>query len=72
MLPEVENANLGPGAPRIFAVSSVSGGSLGVAAYMAVLATLGDDERCSGEDKLRKAQIQLYNVRGGHAAVELR
>jgi hypothetical protein len=59
VLSEVENANIGPGAPRIFAVSSVSGGSLGVAAYMAVLATLDDDERCTEEDKPRKAQMHL-------------
>jgi hypothetical protein len=47
---------------RIFAVSSVSGGSLGTAAYMAGLAALDDNERCSNIESnvaLRDKQMDV-------------
>lgn len=50
VLQEVEEASL-PGGPAVFAVSSVSGGSLGVAAYMALLAGMKDGERCAADSR---------------------
>jgi hypothetical protein len=47
VLSDVERA-AGPGGPTVFAVSSVSGGSLGTAAYLALLAALAPGERCAG------------------------
>jgi hypothetical protein len=41
--------------PAVFAVSSVSGGSLGAAAYMTTLAGLSPQQRC-GEDRLSPAR----------------
>ncbi|HEX4597465.1 MAG TPA: hypothetical protein VH278_06735, partial [Burkholderiaceae bacterium] len=41
--------------PVVFAVSSVSGGSLGAAAYMTTLAALPPEQRC-GEDRLSPAR----------------
>lgn len=50
ILQDVERASV-PGGPAVFAVSSVSGGSLGVAGYMALLAGMKDEERCAAEDR---------------------
>lgn len=50
VLQDVEEASQ-PGGPAVFAVSSVSGGSLGVAAYMALLAAMKDDERCAADSR---------------------
>jgi hypothetical protein len=47
VLSDVERAS-GPGGPVVFAVSSVSGGSLGTAAYLASLAALSPSQRCAG------------------------
>ena len=62
VLYEVEQAS-GSGGPRIFAVSSVSGGSLGVAAYMSALAGLPDTARCGTDDTARRQQMQLLASR---------
>ena len=62
VLYEVEQAT-GSGGPRIFAVSSVSGGSLGVAAYMSALAGLPDAARCGTDDTARRQQMQLLTSR---------
>ncbi|GEM_PF-1579908 len=58
---EVEAAS-GAGKPRVFAVSSVSGGSLGVAPYMAALAAMSDAARCANDDE-RRSQMQLLTKR---------
>ena len=51
---------LGAGGPAVFAVSSVSGGSLGVAGYMALLAGMKDGERCADESReARKKRVAL-------------
>jgi hypothetical protein len=55
VLSEVEMAT-GQKTPRIFAVSSVSGGSLGVAAYMATLSAMNDSARCH-DDITRRARM---------------
>jgi len=47
VLSDVERAS-GPGGPVVFAVSSVSGGSVGTAAYLASLAALSPGQRCAG------------------------
>jgi hypothetical protein len=47
VLSDVERAS-GPGGPAVFAVSSVSGGSLGTAAYLALLAAVAPNQRCAG------------------------
>jgi hypothetical protein len=47
VLSDVERASP-PGGPTVFAVSSVSGGSLGTAAYLALLAALAPGQRCAG------------------------
>src|SRR5262249_46673563 len=61
ILYDVEQAS-GPGKPAIFAVSSVSGGSLGAAAYMALLAPLKPEERCAGGvTPARQQQLQALN-----------
>jgi hypothetical protein len=57
VLHEVEQ-DAGAKGPRVFAVSSVSGGSLGVAAYMAALAGMEDSKRC-GDDAARQTQMHL-------------
>ncbi len=54
---EVEQAT-GHATPRVFAVSSVSGGSLGVAAYMAALAAMDDGARCT-DDAARHRRVQV-------------
>jgi len=48
----------------VFAVSSVSGGSLGAAAYMALLAQLTPEELCAngGVTEARKARARLLNT----------
>ena len=58
VLQKVEEAlPTGPG-PTVFAVSSVSGGSLGVAAYLALLHNLPPEQRCAqGSTAARKAQV---------------
>ena len=59
VLQEVEDAAV-PGGPAVFAVSSVSGGSLGVAGYMALLAGMKDSERCAAESReARKKRVAL-------------
>jgi hypothetical protein len=59
VLQEVEDASV-PGGPTVFAVSSVSGGSLGVAGYMALLAGMTDGERCAAESReARKKRVAL-------------
>jgi hypothetical protein len=50
VLQDVEEASV-PGGPAVFAVSSVSGGSLGVAGYMALLAGMKDGERCAADSR---------------------
>ena len=57
ILHEAEQDTGGKG-PRVFAVSSVSSGSLGVAAYMPALAGMEDSKRC-GDDAARQAQMHL-------------
>jgi hypothetical protein len=47
VLNDVERASP-PGGPAVFAISSVSGGSLGTAAYLALLAALAPSQRCAG------------------------
>ena len=57
VLQDVERLSI-PGGPTVFAVSSVSGGSLGAAAYMALLAGLPDAERCAAASRhARQHQI---------------
>ena len=59
VLQEVEQASV-PGGPAVFAVSSVSGGSLGVAGYMALLAGMKDGDRCTAESReARKKRVAL-------------
>ncbi|MBI2767570.1 MAG: hypothetical protein HYX53_16865 [Chloroflexi bacterium] len=59
VLQEVEDASV-PGGPAVFAVSSVSGGSLGVAGYMALLAGMTDGERCAADSReARKKRMAL-------------
>jgi hypothetical protein len=58
VLQEVEEASV-TGGPAVFAVSSVSGGSLGVAGYMALLAKMKDDERCAENRDRRRKQTAL-------------
>src|SRR5215211_5753589 len=58
VLQEVEEAQV-PGGPAVFAVSSVSGGSLGVAGYMALLARMKEDERCGESRDARRKHIAL-------------
>ncbi|MBV8133599.1 MAG: hypothetical protein JO282_13970, partial [Alphaproteobacteria bacterium] len=45
-----------PGTPSVFAVSSVSGGSLGAAAYMSLLAGLAPEQRCSKTSRAARAK----------------
>jgi hypothetical protein len=47
VLSDIERASP-PGGPAVFAISSVSGGSLGTAAYLALLAALAPSQRCAG------------------------
>ncbi len=57
VLGAIEQAG-GPGRPSVFAVSSVSGGSLGAAAYMALIAGLEGGERChSGSTPARARRV---------------
>jgi hypothetical protein len=58
VLSEVEDATSGNG-PQIFAVTSVSGGSLGAAAYFSALAGLSDAERCFPGHQTPARQKQL-------------
>jgi hypothetical protein len=60
VLSEVEEATSGTG-PQIFAVTSVSGGSLGAAAYFSALAAMPDRERCrlGQPNPARQAQLQV-------------
>ena len=58
VLQKVEEAQV-PGGPAVFAVSSVSGGSLGVAGYMALLARMKDEERCGESRDARRKHIAL-------------
>jgi hypothetical protein len=58
VLQDVEEASV-PGGPTVFAVSSVSGGSLGVAGYMALLAGMKDGERCADSREGRRKQTAL-------------
>jgi len=54
--------------PAVFAVSSVSGGSLGAAAYMTTLAGLTPEQRC-GEDRLSSARAgALEALKSPHLA----
>jgi cobalamin synthase len=58
VLQKVEEATPTVHGPTVFAVSSVSGGSLGVAAYMALLRNLPADQLCAqGSTDARKAQM---------------
>ena len=58
VLQKVEEASPTGHGPTVFAVSSVSGGSLGVAAYMALLRNLPADQLCAqGSTDARKAQM---------------
>ena len=60
VLSEVERATSANG-PQIFAVTSVSGGSLGAAAYFSALAALPDAERCrpGQQNPARAAQLRV-------------
>jgi hypothetical protein len=55
VLLEVERSTA-PGTPSVFAVSTVSGGSLGAAAYMSLLAGLSSDLRCSKTTRAARAK----------------
>ncbi|MGZ5902093.1 MAG: hypothetical protein ACXWK3_20300, partial [Reyranella sp.] len=58
VLEKVEGASPTEQGPTVFAVSSVSGGSLGVAAYLALLNDLPPAQRCAGGSTgPRKAQM---------------
>ena len=54
---EIEQRSSGPDAPQIFAISSVSGGSLGVADYLALLAGMPEQLRCGTSSTERQARI---------------
>jgi hypothetical protein len=71
VLEKVEAATPTGRGPTVFAVSSVSGGSLGVAAYMATLRNLPADQLCrQGPTDGRKAQAAaLDKVPLGHDAL---
>jgi hypothetical protein len=59
VLQDVEEASV-PGGPAVFAVSSVSGGSLGVAGYMALLAGMKDGDRCAADSRdARQKRVAL-------------
>ena len=70
VLEQIEN-NSGPGKPTIFAVSSVSGGSLGTAGYFSLLSQLSSSERCAGgATETRRRQVSdLANPRLAHDAL---
>ena len=55
VLRELERAS-GPGGPSVFAVSSVSGGSLAAAAYMGLLARLDAPQRCAAGSTPKRAE----------------
>jgi hypothetical protein len=56
VLSDVERAS-GPGGPAVFAVSSVSGGSLGTAAYLALLAAQAPSQRCAGGPSPQRPEL---------------
>jgi hypothetical protein len=63
VLLEVERA-VEPSEPATFAVSSVSGGSLGAAAYMSLLAAMDAENRCAKSGSaVRRKQINAIDTR---------